>query len=88
MGFSVEALKLIQSYISEQQQYIQIDGETSSTQLNNFGVPQGSILSPVLFNYIYIVDIVDNISCNSIQYTAMIPHYTNIASKRTLELES
>ena len=67
INFSVEALKLIQSYILERRKYVQIDDKTSSTQLNNFGVPQGSILGLVLFN-LYIVDIVDNISCNSLQY--------------------
>ena len=66
MKFPVEALKLIQSYISERRQYVQIDDKTSSTQLNNFGVPQSSIC-PVLFN-LYIVYVIDNISCNSLQY--------------------
>ena len=51
----VEALKLIQSYISERQQYVQIDDRTSSTQLNNFGLPQGSILGLMLFN-LYMLD--------------------------------
>ena len=67
MNFSVEALKLIQSYILEQQQYVQIDDKTSSTKLNKFGVPQCSILGPVLFN-LYIVEIIDNVSCNSLRY--------------------
>ena len=67
MNFSVEALKLIQNYISERRQYVKIDDKTSSTQLNNFGVLQGRILGLVLFNS-YIVDIVDSISCNSLQY--------------------
>ena len=31
MNFSVETLKLIQSYLSERRQYVQIDGNTSST---------------------------------------------------------
>ena len=77
MNFSVESLKLIQSYISERREYAKIDDKTSSTQLNNFGVPQGSILGLVLFN-LYIVDIVDNISCNSLQYaddTTLYQHY-------------
>ena len=67
INFSAEALQLIQSYIWERRQYVQTDGKSSSTQLNNFGVPQGSILSLVLFN-LYTVDIVDNISCNSLKY--------------------
>ena len=67
MNFSAESLKLIQSYISERRQQVQIDDKTSSTKLNNFGVSQGSILGPVLFN-LYIVEILDNNSCNSLQY--------------------
>ena len=65
INFSVETLKLIQRYTSEQRQNVQIDDRTSSTQLNNSGVPQGSVLGLVVFN-LCIVDIIDNISCNSL----------------------
>ena len=52
LNFYVKALKLIHSYVSERQQFVQIDDKSSSVKLNNFGVPQGSILGPVLFTYI------------------------------------
>ena len=49
-GFDGNACKLLQSYLMNRQQRVKI-GETSSEWVNNIkGVPQGSILGPLLFN--------------------------------------
>ena len=49
-GFSLSALKLMQSYLSERKQRTKIDQAYSSSEEILFGVPQGSILRPTLFN--------------------------------------
>ena len=48
LNFSVQALKLIHSYVSERKQFVQVDDKSSSEKLNNFGVPQGKMFGPVL----------------------------------------
>ena len=49
-GFSLPALKLMQSYLTKRKQRTKINQAYSSWEEILFGVPQGSILGPILFN--------------------------------------
>ena len=49
-GFSLPALRLVQSYLSNRKQRTKINSEFSRWEEILFGVPQGSILGPLLFN--------------------------------------
>ena len=49
-GFSLPALRLVQSYLSNRKQRTKINSEFSSWEETLFGVPQGSVLGPLLFN--------------------------------------
>ena len=40
------------NYLSDRQHYVQIENKKSSLLTVGFGVPQGSILGPVIFNLI------------------------------------
>ena len=55
-GFSLPALRLVQSYLSNRKQINKINTEFGSSEEVLFGVPQGSILRPLLFN-IFLYDL-------------------------------
>ena len=55
------------SYLTSRRQYVQVDAKSSSILPTTFGVPQGSILGPMIFN-LYVNDLQDHFSSSSVQY--------------------
>jgi hypothetical protein len=61
-GFNDTAIKLLQSYLKNRYQYVDLNGTCSEKLIITTGVPQGSILGPLLF-IIYMNDIHKLDSC-------------------------
>ena len=62
IGINGDLLKLIESYLKNRSQRVVLNSSFSEFLDIISGVPQGSILGPLLF-LIFLNDIVDNISC-------------------------
>ena len=55
-GFHIDALKLIHDYLSNRKQRFKVNDARSSWKDTFYGVPQGSILHPLLLN-VYLCDL-------------------------------
>jgi hypothetical protein len=59
IGFKDVALRFFKSYLSDRRQIVEINGKRSSEAILNIGVPQGSVLGPILF-----IVMVNDLPCN------------------------
>ena len=62
VGCTHRSLIWFESYLKDRKQYVSIKGKTSSTRTVRYGVPQGSVLAPLLFS-IFINDLPRSIDC-------------------------
>ena len=67
VGFSHDAIVWVLNYLTGRKQYVQINEKQSQVVDVQFGVPQGSILGPVLFN-MYVNDLEPDLECSCYQY--------------------
>ncbi|XP_057299613.1 uncharacterized protein LOC130630223 [Hydractinia symbiolongicarpus] len=67
IGFSKEFVELILSYLCGRKQIVRINDKTSEFCNVTSGVPQGSILGPVIFN-LYVTDLEMNLTMSTLQY--------------------
>ena len=55
-GFDIKSVKLIQQYLSNRKQRVKVGNAYSSWKDIFYGIPQGSILGPLIFN-IFLCDL-------------------------------
>ena len=67
LNFRNRIIKIIVSYLTNQHQYLQINDQISPKSQVHVGIPQGSILVPILFN-IYVAKLPSYIDSDSVQY--------------------
>ena len=85
MGVDIPSLKLLHSYLTKRKQRVKLNGTYSLLSEIIFGVPQGSILGPLLFN-IFLCDLFQFFPVLDLTNYAddNTPHSTNVNLNKVL----
>jgi hypothetical protein len=87
MGVRGVALNWFENYLTNRKQYVKIDNAKSDTHTLNYGVPQGSVLGPLLF-LIYVNDINTNNDNNILCFADDTTIFVTSSSPRELYLKA
>ena len=86
-GIGNDVINWIEEWLTHRRQRVIVDGEISNWKYVLSGVPQGSVLGPILF-LIYINDLDDYISSKVLKFaddTKVFRKVTNVTDKQSLE---
>ena len=88
-GIGNDVINWIEKWLTHRRQRVIVDGESSNWKSVLSGVPQGSVLGPILFLiYIYINDLEDDISSKVLKFaddTKVFRKVTNDTDKQSLQ---
>ena len=79
--FNAELLDWVQSYLKDRSQFVEVNGKQSMWLPVTSGIPQGSVLGPLLF-LLYINDLPDNIDSSVYMYADDTKLYREIREPR------
>ena len=83
-GIRGKLLSWIEDFLSDRTQVVEIRGEISESLAVTSGVPQGSVLGPVLF-LVYINDLVNNLECFTLLFADDAKIYREIKSEEDIK---